>query len=99
LLLFYLHYFQLYGISSSALPGLITGLIEVTNGIFCITQVSSLSIYLKAYLVSFLLGFGGISVLLQTLSITSKAKISIKPYFLGKFLQGTIALFYTVLLL
>lgn len=78
---------------------LLTGFIEVTNGIFCLAEVSSISVYLKASLISLLLGFGGISVLLQTLSITSKAKISIKPYFIGKFLHGMIALFYTFLLL
>ena len=91
--------FSIFGISGSTLIGFITGFIEVTNGLFYIAEVTSISIYLKAYLTSFLLGFGGISVLLQVLSITSKAKISIKPYFIGKFLQGIIATFYTFLLL
>lgn len=48
---------------------------------------------------SFLLGFGGISVLLQVLSITSTSDISIKPYILGKLTQGLIAAFYTYMLL
>ena len=46
-------------------------------------------------LTSFLLGFGGISVLLQVLSITSKTDLSIKPYILGKLLHGIISSFYT----
>lgn len=48
---------------------------------------------------AFLLGFGGISVLLQVLSISSKANISIKPYFLGKLLHGSLASLYTFLIL
>ena len=50
-------------------------------------------------LTSFLLGFGGISVSLQILSITSKAKISIKPYLIGKLLQGAFATLYTYIFL
>ena len=46
---------------------------------------------------SFLLGFGGLSVLFQVFSIISKYNISIKPYFFGKLLQGTLAAFYTFL--
>ena len=44
---------------------------------------------------SFLLGFGGISVLLQVVSIVSKTDLSIKPYIYGKILQGIFASFYT----
>lgn len=69
------------GYSSS----IITGIIEVTNGVkIAAINTSSFSIIIC----SFLLGFGGLSVLLQVLSITSEAKISIKPYILGKFLQA-----------
>lgn len=65
--------------------GIITGIIEVTNGVKLVAiNTNSVSILIA----SFLLGFGGISVLLQVLSITSEAKISIKPYILGKFLQA-----------
>ena len=44
-------------------------------------------------------GFGGISVLLQVFSIISKSDISIKPYILGKLLQGIFAGFYTYIAL
>lgn len=64
---------------------IITGIIEITNGVkLASIGTSPLSIIVC----SFLLGFGGISVLLQVLSITSEAKISIKPYILGKFMQA-----------
>ncbi len=44
-------------------------------------------------------GFGGISVLLQILSVISKTDISIKPYILGKFLQAVFSSIYTYLAL
>lgn len=91
--------FSIFNISNFTSISLITGIIEVTNGLFALSHVSNISIYLKLYLTSFLLGFGGFSVLLQVLSITSKAKISIKPYFIGKLLQAIFAVVYTVLLL
>ena len=67
---------------------IITGIIEVTNGVkLAAIGANPFSIIIC----SFLLGFGGISVLLQVLSITSESKISIKPYILGKFLQACIS--------
>lgn len=75
---------------------IITGLIEVTNGI----QLASLeATSISIIICSFLLGFGGISVLLQVLSITSKAKISIKPYIIGKFLQACISAIFMCFLI
>lgn len=72
-------------IPSTYSASIITGIIEVTNGI----KLASLETTpISIIICSFLLGFGGISVLLQVLSITSKAKISIKPYIVGKFLQA-----------
>lgn len=78
---------------------LLTGFIEVTNGLSFICELSSLSISFKLVICSFVLGFGGFSVLLQVLSITSKANISIKPYFIGKLLQAFFATFYTYLII
>lgn len=72
-------------IPTSFSRSIIVGLIEVTNGIKLVSNNYSQS---SIIICSFLLGFGGISILLQVLSITSKAKISIKPYIIGKFLQG-----------
>lgn len=87
------------GIPSSLIIAILTSFIEVTNGISFICSQSSLNIQLQIVLVAFALGFGGFSVLLQVLSITSKAKISIKPYFIGKLLQAFFAAFYTYLII
>lgn len=88
-----------FGISEYLSSSVLTGLIEVTNGISFISNISCISTNLKVIICSFVLGFGGFSVLLQVLSITSKANISIKPYFLGKILQAFLAAIYTYVFL
>ena len=91
--------FNLLGIPEVFTLSIITGFIEVTNGISYISSTLAFSINLKIIICSFVLGFGGFSVLLQVLSITSKANISVKPYFVGKLLQAFFAVFYTYLLI
>lgn len=78
-------FLDVLNLSSSYSEGIITGIIEVTNGV----KLTALNPNFNSIIIcSFLLGFGGISVLLQVLSITSEAKISIKSYILGKLLQA-----------
>ena len=83
------------GFPSELLSSLLIGVIEVTNGVNASSNIHSLSISIIT--TSFLLGFGGFSVLLQVLSIISKARLSIKSYIIGKLLQGIFAAFYTYL--
>ena len=76
---------NLFNIPIECINSIIIGLIEVTNGLKLVAfSNNNISIIIS----SFLLGFGGFSVLFQVLSITSKAKISIKPYIIGKLLQA-----------
>ena len=60
-----------------------------------IYNITRINISINIVLCAFLLGFGGLSVLLQVLSITSKTDLSIKPYIYGKLLHGILAAFYT----
>ncbi len=93
------HILTFFGIPETFSLSILTGFIEVTNGISFIANLNSLKFTFKLIIASYVLGFGGFSVLLQVLSITSKAKISIKPYFFGKLLQACFAAFYTYLLI
>ena len=78
-------FLEILNIPTTYSEGIITGLIEVTNGV----KLSAINTNPFSIITcSFLLGFGGLSVLLQVLSITSEAKISIKPYIFGKLLQA-----------
>ena len=91
--------FNLLHIPTSFISVIITGIIELTNGVSIISSVSIKNISISIIVCAFLLGFGGVSVFLQVFSIVSKSNISIKPYIIGKLLQGTIAAFYTYLLI
>ena len=73
----------------------ILGIVEITNGIFTISNIPQKKLSINIILSAFLLGCGGISILLQVWSITSKTDLSIKPYIIGKILHGTFAAFYT----
>ena len=75
--------------------GIFTGILELTNGACNVASITNKSISTNIIICAFLLGFGGLSIMLQILSITSKAKISIKPYIIGKLLHGIFASLYT----
>jgi len=86
---------SIFNVPISFADGIFTGLLELTNGVCNIANITCKSISTNIIVCSFLLGFGGISIALQILSIVSKAKISIKPYIIGKLLQGIFAAIYT----
>lgn len=88
-----------FGVPISYADGILTGLLELTNGVCNVASIPNKSISINIIICAFLLGFGGISITLQILSIISKAKISIKPYLIGKLLQGIFAAFYTYIFL
>lgn len=87
---------NIFGINNPAFSlGFMSGIIELTNGLKQISSVTYKLISTNIILSSFLLGFGGISVVLQVWAIISKTDISIKPYIIGKVLQGIFAAIYT----
>ena len=90
---------SLIHIPSSFANGILSGIVELTNGVSIISHIPIKAISVNIVICSFLLGFGGISVLLQVLSITSTSDISIKPYIIGKLMQGCIAALYTYILI
>ena len=88
-----------FGLSKEVSIALITGIIELTNGVNLSSQTFHVFPHLSILLTSFLLGFGGLSVLLQVYSIIYKENISIKPYLLGKILHGLFSIIITFILL
>ena len=87
--------FNIINIDSSFISPLITGFLEITNGINTISCIACKKISFNIILTAFLLGFGGISVLLKVWSIVVKTDLSIKPYIYGKLLQGILASTFT----
>ena len=90
---------NLLGIPIELIKPFLSGIIELTNGVNLVASFPMKAISINIILCAFLLGFGGISVLLQVFSITSRANLSIKKYVIGKLLQGAFAAFYTYLAL
>lgn len=76
-----------------------SGIFELTNGVNMLSNIHIKNISDLVIISSFLLGFGGISVMLQVYSIISKTDISIKSYLFGKILHGIFAFIYTFILL
>lgn len=77
----------------------ISGMIELTSGLNLVSLVPLKSLGVNVIICSFLLGFGGISVVLQVSGIIYKSNISVKPYILGKLLHGIISSVYTLLII
>ncbi len=88
-----------FGIPQEISLSTISGIIELTNGVNLTANLSTSYYTLSILLTSFLLGFGGFSVLLQVYSIIAKEGISIKPYFYGKLLQGFFSMIFTFILI
>lgn len=87
--------FQFLNVDTAFIQGILTGILEITNGINSISSIVCKKISWNIIFTAFLLGFGGISVLLQVWSITAKTDLSIRPYVYGKILHGLLAAFYT----
>ena len=79
--------------------GFISGIFELTNGLNIVCSIPEKKLSINIIIVSFLLGLGGFSVLLQVWSVIAKTDLSIKPYILGKLLHACISAFYTFLFL
>jgi nucleoside recognition membrane protein YjiH len=82
---------KFFNIKYEFAKGIISGLVELTNGVSIISSISNKSLSVNIIICAFLLGFGGLSVILQVLSIISKHKLSIKKYLLGKVMQAIIS--------
>ena len=92
-------FLSLFGFDLDFAKPILSGIIELTNGVNAVASISIKAVSQNIILCAFLLGFGGISVLFQVFSLLSNTDLSMKKYILGKFLQGIIAAFYTFLAL
>ena len=73
------------------------GLIEITRGILDLSR-STLSLQVKTIISSTLIGFGGISILLQSLSFLSRVNIPVKSMLLQKITQSILCFIVTLIL-
>jgi len=90
---------SLLGFSTDFANPILSGIIELTNGVSKVANIHIKAVSQSIILCAFLLGFGGFSVLFQVFSLLNKTDLSMKKYVIGKFLQGLIASSYTFLAL
>jgi sporulation integral membrane protein YlbJ len=83
------------GMQKDIISSLLSGFFEITTGTNIVSQASGASLISKLTAASMVIGWAGLSVHSQVLSIINKTDISIKPYLFGKFLQGVFASIYT----
>ena len=89
--------FSVFNMPTEFVSSILVGILEITNGISLIASIKIKEISLSIIVTAFLLGIGGLSILLQVFSITSKTDLSIKPYILGKLIHGVLGAFYSFL--
>ncbi len=75
---------------------ILSGILEFTTGVKNIS-ISSLCVFKKLVLSSGVVGFAGLSVHLQVMSVVSKYNLSLKPYIIGKLIQSGLAMALTSL--
>ena len=83
--------------SREIVSGLLYGMCEMTNGISNLSRLTVTNAQLCA--ISFVLGFGGLSVILQVYGIVKKHNLSILLFAASKLLQGIISAVTTAILL
>lgn len=70
---------------------LLVGLLEMTTGIQMLASQSAVSATSKILITTWLISFGGLSVIAQTAGMTGKSSLSIKKYTTEKAIAATIA--------
>lgn len=82
--------------NNSVLNSIIFSIIEMTTGIKKLSAADC-TLSIKLVLSSFMLGWSGLSIHMQTKSILDKADLSFKKYLIFKLLHGIIASLYTLI--
>lgn len=80
---------KLYGCGRGVAEAFASGIFEMTVGAFALAKCASSST--AFVLISFLLGWGGLSVHAQALSFISDTDLSVKNYFCGKIIHGLLS--------
>ena len=83
------------GVNINIINAAVSGLFEITTGVNMASTAANSSFIQQLTVTSFIIGWAGLSVHSQVISIVSHTDISIKPYLLGKLIQGVFAGIYT----
>lgn len=89
--------FALFGLDPGLAEALLTGLIELTSGVWSLRDLSG-TLTASIAMAAFMLGWAGLSVHCQVLSFIGSSGLSVYSYILGKLLHGVLSAVYVVLL-
>ena len=81
--------FTKLSINPEVIKPLTAGSIEMTVGVNMLSELASKT--LMAYISAFLIGFGGLSIIMQTYAFISQYKLSAKNFITAKFMQGCLS--------
>ncbi len=84
------HFLQAFA-TTSFLKILVTGLLDMTSGI-ALLETESISLFLKGFLATLFLSFGGCSVHLQVLNVLKDQPLSYRAFLKGRILASCLAL-------
>lgn len=90
--------FTIFSIPIELSEPFFSGLLEITNGAQLISQTDEASLFFQMLVVSFILGFNGLSIQAQVASFLAEARIRFYPYFLARLLHGIYAVLFTTVL-
>lgn len=82
--------------SPEVCQSMLAGIFELSYGVYSLSNFSSSPVALP--LAAFIMAWGGLSVHCQSLPFLKRCTDSLRPYFVGKFLQGLFAAVLTSLL-
>jgi sporulation integral membrane protein YlbJ len=86
------------GMTQNSAQNLLTGLIELTSGLFSLQGGASDMLAGKMAMAAFMLGWAGLSVHCQVLSFIGASGLSPRTYIVGKFLHACISAVYAFFL-
>lgn len=87
----------IFSLLPTSLSAFLKGAIEITNGCLSLSNLKNLK--LATCLASFVISFGGISTILQSLTMLQSAKIDVKIFILQKLMHATLSALITTLIL
>ena len=87
----------IFSLLPAHLSAFLKGVIEITNGCLSLSNLKNLK--LATCLASFVISFGGISTILQSLTMLQSAKIDVKIFILQKLMHATLSALITTLIL
>ncbi len=88
-----------FEVSEQSVLNLLTGLIEITSGLFSLEGGAAMLLTGKMAMAAFMLGWAGLSVHCQVLSFIGKSGLSPWTYISGKLMHGVISAVYTAALM